>query len=146
MTMNRRTGAAVLAVAAILGLAGCAAGSPTENYPGAPAGGHGEEQGEVELSGEPEAFYLVNAGAIAVVLWGSSTCPLVGERMVVEEPAGEGNAVRVEVREHPEQTPCTMDLTPHTTVFATPGDVTTTEPLTIRIDDTELTIVNEVHE
>ncbi|WP_431801676.1 hypothetical protein [Microbacterium sp. bgisy203] len=146
MTTRTRTGAAVLAIAAVLALAGCASGAPTESYPGGPAGGHGEETGGTELTGEPEAFYLENAGAIAVVLWGSSSCPTVGERMIVEERAGAGNAVRVETREVPEQTPCTLDLVPHTTVFATPGSVKTTEPLTIRIDDTELTLVDEVHE
>lgn len=145
-TTNMRKGAAVLAIAAVLALAGCASGMPTENYPGGPAEGRGDGHGETELTGEPQAVYLVNAGAIAITLWGSSTCPTVGERMVVEEPAGEGNAVRVETREIPEETPCTMDLVPHTTVFATPSGVTTTEPLTVRIDDIELELVNEVHE
>lgn len=133
----------VVGVAVIgLGLAGCAAGAgPTEVYAGVP-----EHVDESVVSGEPQAFYLEDAGAIAVVLWGSSTCPPIGERMVVEEPASAGNIVRVEVRDIPEDRACTRDLVPHTSVFVTPSDVTTTSPLTIRVADAEIELVNAVAE
>jgi len=142
MTRAGRAAGVIAALAVVFALAGCAAGAAsTVNYAGAP---HGVD--EESLTGENQAFYVEDAGAIAVVLWGSSTCPPIGERMVVEEPAGEGNAVRVEVREIPGDQPCTRDLVPHTSVFVTPDDVTTTEPLTIRIDDAEIELVNDVAE
>lgn len=143
--MTRTTGraaGAIAALAVVIALAGCAAGAAsTVNYAGTP---HGVD--EATLTGETQAFYVDDAGAIAVVLWGSSTCPPIGERMVVEQPAGEGNAVRVDVRATPADQPCTRDLVPHTSVFVTPSDVTTTEPLTVRVDDAEYELVNEVAE
>lgn len=140
MSGRVRVGVAAAAIALVLGLAGCAAGaSAAESYAGAP---HGID--EDQLSGDPQAFYVEDAGAIAVVLWGSSTCPPVGERMVVEKSADEGNIVRVDTREIPGNQPCTRDLVPHTSVFVTPSNVTTTQPLTIRVADTEVELVNEV--
>lgn len=142
MSTRKRVGVAAAAIVMVLGLAGCAAGiGPSEQYPGAPSGVSQEA-----LTGETQAFYVSDSGAIAVVLWGSSTCPLIGERMVTEQPAADGNAVRVDVRKIAEDQPCTRDLVPHTTVFPTPGDVTTTQPLTIRVADAEVEIVNEVGE
>lgn len=140
MSIRKRVGIASAAIVMVLGLAGCAAGiGPSEQYRGAPSG-----LDEVSLTGEPQAFYVSDAAAIAVVLWGSSTCPPIGERMVVESPAADGNVVRVDVNKIADDQPCTRDLVPHTTVFPTPNDVTTTEPLTIRVADTEIKIVNEV--
>lgn len=142
--MSGRTRWGIVVGVAALGLAltGCAAGAgPTESYPGLP-----EHVDASAVSGEPQAFYLENAGAIAVVLWGSSTCPPIGERMVVEEPASAGNVVRVDVRAIPEDRACTRDLVPHTSVFVTPSDVTTTSPLTIRVADAEIELVDAVTE
>lgn len=127
-------------VGVVLALTACAAGAaPTEEYAGGPQGVR-----ESALNGEPQAFYLADAGAIAIVLWGSSTCPPVGERMVVEEPAEKGNVVRVDVREQTDGRPCTRDLTPHTSVFVTPASVTTTKALTIRVDGIEIGLENAV--
>ncbi len=140
MSGRTRFAVAAAAIALVLGLAGCAAGaSVVENYAGGPHG-----IAEDQLKGETQAFYIEDAGAIAVVLWGSSTCPQIGERMVVEKTADEGNVVRVDVRPIPNEQPCTRDLVPHTSVFVTPSSVTTTQPLTIRVGDTEVKLVNEV--
>ena len=35
---------------------------------------------------------------------------------------------------------CTADYAPHTTVFATPSDVTTTSDVSIRVDDQSITL------
>ncbi|WP_150118048.1 hypothetical protein [Cellulomonas sp. B6] len=89
-----------------------------------------ERELEVE-PGQAAATYLENGVKLAVVLWGSSTCPPVGERMHVlpDEP----NAVRIDLREIPQDRPCTMDLVPHTTVFGT--KTSTVEPLVIHVGD-----------
>jgi hypothetical protein len=89
-----------------------------------------EQELEVE-PGQAAATYLENGVKLAVVLWGSSTCPPVGERMHVlpDEP----NAVRIDLREIPQDRPCTMDLVPHTTVFGT--KTSTVEPLVIHVGD-----------
>ncbi len=89
-----------------------------------------EQELEVE-PGQAAATYLENGVNFAVVLWGSSTCPPVGERLHVlpDEP----NAVRIDLREIPQDRPCTMDLVPHTTVFGT--KTSTVEPLVIHVGD-----------
>ena len=140
--------------ASALLLAGCAPGSgPVDDFPGLPAveeeeteGGEAEEgvegdddEAETEEPAEPtgdEPFvqYLNDGGRLAVTIWGSSTCPVVGTDLRVTAAAGEGNAVEVVLPE-PEDGPCTMDFVPHTTVFSTPSDVTTTEPLEVAIGD-----------
>lgn len=140
MSIRKRVVVAAAAIVMVLGLAGCAAGiGPSAQYPGGPSG-----IDDAALTGDSQAFYVADSGAIAVVLWGSSTCPPIGERMVVEQPAADGNIVRVDVKAIAENQPCTRDLVPHTTVFPTPEEVTTTKPLTIRVADAELEIVNEV--
>lgn len=140
MSVRKRMGIAAAAIVMVVGLTGCAAGvGSSVQFAGVPDG-----VAEKALTGDPQAFYVSDSGAIAIVLWGSGTCPLIGERMVVEKSAAEGNVVRVDVQATAEDRPCTRDLRPHTTVFPTPNEVTTTEPLTIRVADTEIEIVNEV--
>lgn len=140
-------------------LAGCTPGSgPIEDFPGLPvveeeAEGAGEAE-ETEVGGEtedeadeeeavevpeptgdePVVQYLNDGGRLAVTIWGSSTCPVVGTDLRVTAGAGEGNAVEVVLPE-PDDRPCTMDYVPHTTVFSTPYDVTTTEPLEVTVGD-----------
>ena len=97
------------------------------------------------MAGEPQAFYVSDGGAIAVVLWGSSTCPPIADRMVVDAPKREGNTVTVSVREDFEG-PCTLDLAPHTSVFVTPTDIATFEPLTINVGNAEVVILDSVLE
>ena len=140
----------VLAVLGALSLAGCASPTAIEDFPGLPlvpvAAGRGcrgqrgreGEEAEPELeeldvpAGETSAAYLDHGDRLAVVTWGSSSCPLVGTDIVVLEDANSGNAVRVELEEIPEDAICTADIAPHTTVFGTPENTTTTQPLARR--------------
>lgn len=158
----RKLGVIVMLLGALT-LSGCAAGEgPVEDYAGVPlievfAVGEGEgegpvaeddgeqaEEGEEESEsitleeleveeGEATAVYLEDGGQIAIVLWGSSTCPPVGSRLIVLEDAESGNAIRVDLAEIPADRPCTQDFVAHTTVFRTPQDVTTTQPLRIDV-------------
>ncbi|MBM7505772.1 hypothetical protein ACFPER_01550 [Agromyces aurantiacus] len=153
-----------VAVAATLLLAGCAPGSgPVEDFAGLPVldeeqeaageaentdqGGETEdetEQGSAEevpepTGDEPYVQYLQDGGRLAITIWGSSTCPVVSTDLRVTAPAGEGNAVEAVLPE-PEDGPCTADFVPHTTVFSTPYDVTTTEPLEVTVGDAVVTV------
>ncbi|MEI5583893.1 MULTISPECIES: hypothetical protein [unclassified Agromyces] len=157
----RRVPLVAAALASVLVLAGCAAGSgPIEDYPGLPvieeetdegadvesedeSGAEGEEEPEEEIAeptgDEPFVIYLNDGGRLAITLWGSSTCPVVPTELRVTAEAGEGNAVEAILPE-PEDGPCTMDFVPHTTVFSMPMDVTTTEPLEVAIGDSVVTV------
>ncbi|MFF2275550.1 hypothetical protein [Agromyces sp. NPDC058126] len=139
----RRAGLAAAALASVFLLAACA--PPTraaENFPGEPVAEHGEESSHEEENAEggPQAAWVGQGGQLAVTIWGSSTCPVVGESISVVEPAGEGNRVAIDLVERPADEMCTMDLVPHTTVFWTPMNVTTTEPLVVEVQDTEVTV------
>lgn len=143
----RRAGLAAAALASVFLLAACAPPkTPAENYSGAPVSDHegeasGEEGGEGgDATGQPQAGWVGEGGQLSVTLWGSSTCPQVGERISVVEPAATGNRVAIELKQYPADQVCTMDLVPHTTVFWTPMDVTTTKPLVVEVQDTEITV------
>lgn len=155
-----RAAVAAAVLAAVLGLSACMPGpDPIEHFAGVPliapefvpapegegeAEGEAEEEGEVELvelevsEGEARAIYLEDGGRIALVLWGSSTCPPVGTSMTVVEDAEAGNSVRVDLASIPADRPCTADFVPHTTVFWTPVDITTTQPLRITVGGEEV--------
>ncbi len=160
----RRAGLAVAALASVFLLAACASGAAAENYSGLPVsdgagaaeGGEGES-GETEggeggeeagegaideeaLGEEPQVVWLREGAQLAVVIGGSSSCPSVGERIRVLEKADQGNRVAIDLVERPEDEVCTMDFVPHTTVFWTPTDVTTTEPLTVEVAGTTVTV------
>lgn len=160
----RRLLLATAAVASALLLSGCAPGSgPIEDFPGLPVvdedaeaegqaedteeGGPTEDEvDEEEVEEEPEPTgdepvvqYLNDGGRLAITIWGSSTCPIVPSDLQVTAEAGEGNAVEAVLPEPPNR-PCTMDYTPHTTVFSTPADVTTTEPLEVTIGEQVVTV------
>ena len=147
--------ATILAVLGVTTLAGCASNTPIEDFPGVPlvpvaatgeerCRGRGEPEPELEEvevpEGEPHAVYLDYGDRMAIVLWGSSTCPPVGSHIVVVEDQFNGNAVRLEVAEIPADQICTADLVPHTSVFGTPQSVTTTQPLRIDIDGEEIVL------
>lgn len=140
----RRAGFAAVAVASVLLLAACAPGTgPADDYPGLPVSEHEEEGGHEEPGheeGEPAATWVGQGGQLAVTLWGSSSCPPVGREIRVIEPAGKGNTVAIDLVERPEDEVCTMDLAPHTTVFWTPLDVTTTEPLKVEVAGSTVTV------
>ena len=156
-----RHGGALLAVLAALALAGCASPTEIEDFAGVPllpvaaeptdeepadeaeaeAGEAEAELVELEVSeGEPAAVYLDYGDRLAIVLWGSSTCPPVGESIEVLEDQHSGNSVRVHVAELPADAVCTADLVPHTTVFGTPENITTTQPLRIDVDGQEIVL------
>jgi hypothetical protein len=129
--------------ASALVLTGCAPGSgPVTDYPGLPVVNEELDPGvpiEEPTGDEPFVQYLGDGGRLAVTIWGSSTCPVVGKDLVVTAKAHEGNAVEVVLPE-PGNGPCTADFVPHTTEFSTPYDVTTTKPLEVTIGDAVVTV------
>lgn len=150
----RRASLAAVALASVFLLSACAPGtSPVEDYPGLPQAGHNDHaEGEAEHAADDEeadeeeaeegeeggetgaeirAAWLEQGGKIAVTTFGSSSCPIVGTGIKVVEPAGQGNVVEVSVVQTGGEI-CTMDFAPHTTVFWTPMNITTTEELTVR--------------
>jgi hypothetical protein len=161
----RRLMLASAAVVSALLLAGCAPGpGPVENFPGLPEldeqgvaagdaedteqGGETEteaEEGSAEEAPEPSGDepyvqYLQDGGRLAITIWGSSTCPTIPTELRVTAEAGEGNAVEAVLPETDDDRPCTMDFVPHTTVFSTPADVTTTEELEVTVGDAVVTV------
>lgn len=142
----RRAGrAAAVALASVLLLAACGPGAePVEDYSGLPISDHaGDADGHEEEGAAPEALsavWLEHGAKLAVTISGSSSCPEVGRRIRVIEPAGEGNRVAVDLVERPVDEICTMDYVPHTTVFWTPLDVTTTEPLVVEVAGERVTV------
>ncbi|WP_395245745.1 hypothetical protein ACGGZK_08030 [Agromyces sp. MMS24-K17] len=149
----RRGLLAAVALASVFLLSACAPPhSPAEDYPGGPViehpveedeGDTGETEGhEEEAAGEegtPTAVWLAQGGQIAVTVWGSSTCPPVGTEITVVEPKFEGNTVAISLKDYGDAA-CTMDFVPHTTVFWTPMNITTTEPLTVQVAGTEVEV------
>ena len=143
---------ALLVVLGALSLSGCASNTAIEDFSGLPvvpvaaaAGAEGEEAEpeleEIEVTeGETSAVYLDNGDRLAVVTWGSSTCPLVGSSISVVEDANSGNSVRVEVEEIAADAVCTSDFVPHTTVFGTPENTTTTKPLNVDVDGEQVVV------
>lgn len=146
----RRASLAAVALASVFLLSACAPGTaPVEDFSGLPSDAqsdHSEGEGETAADdanadaeeGEEEAVdqgplaaaWLEQGGKIAVTVWGSSSCPIVGTGIKVVKPFGEGNTVEVAVEQRGGEV-CTMDYVPHTTVFWTPMNVTTTEDLTV---------------
>ncbi|WP_394553074.1 hypothetical protein ACDF64_01800 [Agromyces sp. MMS24-JH15] len=151
----RRAALAAAALASVFLLAACAPSTSAKtDYPGEPRVEHPVEQdeegtGDTEAEeeeespeggeGSPTAVWLQQGGVLAVTVWGSSTCPPVGTNIEVVDPAGEGNTVAITLKDYGNAV-CTMDLVPHTTEFWAPMDVTTTEPLTVRVAGSEVEV------
>lgn len=150
----RRVGLAAVALASVFLLSGCnPSGQAAENFPGLPvaeeaapvdvdpeSGGEIDDAAEEEVEGpafeesdEPQVAWWEEGGQLALVIYGSSTCPTVGQEIRVLEPAGEGNRVAIDLVQRPDDEVCTMDFVPHTTIFWTPVEVTTTEPLVVEV-------------
>ena len=158
----RRVGFAAVALASVFLLSACTpSGNAAESFSGLPvadeaepidvdpeSGGEVDDASEEEVegpewdsdSGEPQVAWWEQGGQIVMVVFGSSTCPTVGQQIRTLEKAGEGNRVAIDLVQRPETEVCTQDLVPHTTVFWTPTDVTTTEPLVVEVAGSELTI------
>jgi hypothetical protein len=155
----RRAGLVAVALASVLLLSACnPAGTAAGDFPGHPVpdeatavdvGAGADEAGDVE---EPDEFDPMEPNEKPVVIWwaegdqlaltisGSSGCPVVGQQIRVIEPAGEGNRVAIDLVQRPEDEICTADFVPHTTLFWTPTDVSTTEPLTVEVSGYEITV------
>ncbi|MGH3703298.1 MAG: hypothetical protein ACRDT9_01595 [Agromyces sp.] len=150
----RRAGLFALALSSVFLLSACNPPSgAAENFPGVPTEAEADTvdvdsgtdpAGDTEeipsSEGGPVAVWWADGGQIALIVSGSSTCPVVGEQIRVLEKAGEGNRVAIDLVERPEDEVCTMDFVPHTTLFWTPVTVTTTEPLVVEVADKEITI------
>ncbi|AMB57582.1 hypothetical protein [Microterricola viridarii] len=141
MKTLRTAAALLLALTVVVGISACAstAGSPTggtigasDDYAGLPEGLDGLPQNP---SGDPQLYWLKNGAQIAITLWGSSTCPPIVESLTPTS-ANAFTAVQAPLPAKP----CTRDLVPHTTVFKTPSDTTTSSDVTIVLDGTSLTL------
>lgn len=119
-----------------LSLAGCAAQGT--NFAGVPNAERVVGETVTSDSGI-EASWFHRGAEIAITIWGSSTCPVSGNWIHVVEPRGEGNTVSIDLNPVSDG-PCTVDYVPHTTLFYTPGAVTTTEPLRILVAGEELVL------
>ena len=161
----RRSGLIAVALSSLFLLSACTPpGGAAEDFPGRPVpeeaaavdvgegpdeagvGGDEEEEAEeavdpMEPNDEPIVVWWADGGQLALTISGSSSCPVVGQDIRVLEPAGEGNRVAISLVEYPADQMCTADFVPHTTLFWTPYDVTTTEPLFVEVMGTEV----EVH-
>jgi hypothetical protein len=143
-----------VALASVFLLSGCnPSGQAAENFSGLPvaeeaapvdvdpeSGGEIDDPAEEEVEGpaweesdQPQVAWWEEGGQLALVVYGSSTCPTVGQGIRVLEPAGEGNRVAIDLVQRPDDEVCTMDFVPHTTIFWTPVEVTTTEPLVVEV-------------
>jgi hypothetical protein len=160
----RRVGLAAAALAFVFVLSGCnPSGNAAENFPGRPvpeeaaavdlgAGSDeadvGVEEGEeaeeavdpMEPNDTPEVIWWNEGAQLALTISGSSSCPVVGRDIRVLQEAHEGNRVAIDLVQRDENEICTADFVPHTTLFWTPVDVTTTEPLVVEVFGTEVTV------
>ena len=125
MTKPRWSLALLLAVPLLL--TGCV--GAVDNFSGVPDHVSGEPGGSEDAG--LQAFWLKEGAQIAITVFGSSSCPQIVSDITVLEPKGEGNTIRANFVPIPADKPCTRDFVPHTTVFSTPGNITTTEKLTI---------------
>ncbi|HVL63168.1 MAG TPA: hypothetical protein VM430_17405 [Microbacterium sp.] len=156
----RRSGLIAVALSSLFLLSACTPpGGAAEDFQGRPvpeeapvvdvgggqdeAGVGGDEAEEVdpmEPNDEPIVVWWADGGQLALTISGSSSCPVVGQDIRVLEPAGEGNRVAISLVEYPADQMCTADFVPHTTLFWTPYDVTTTEPLFVEVMGTEVEV------
>ncbi|MET0854527.1 MAG: hypothetical protein ABWY30_07845 [Microterricola sp.] len=142
----RPAAAVLLAASVVLTISACASSeggvgssgatvSAEEDYAGLPEGMLGLPQNP---SGEPQLYWLQDASQIGITLWGSSSCPPIVESLTQTSD----NAFEATLEEIPAK-PCTRDLVPHTTVFATPKGTTPSSDVTIVLDGTSLTLPAE---
>ena len=157
----RRVGLIAVALSSVFLLSACnPSGNAAEDFSGLPVaeeaepidvnpveGGEIDDAAEEETEGapfeetdEPQAVWWEEGAQIALVMYGSSTCPTVGNEIRVLEKQGEGNRVAIDLVQRPENEICTMDFVPHTTVFWTPVEVTTTEPLIVEVAGAEVEV------
>ncbi|MCD2441583.1 hypothetical protein LQ757_04760 [Agromyces sp. SYSU K20354] len=119
---------------------GAGTGPDEAGVPGSEGEGAEEAVDPMEPNDEPLVVWWADGGQLALTISGSSSCPVVGTDIRVLEPAGEGNRVAISLKEYPADQVCTADFVPHTTLFWTPYDVTTTEPLFVEVMGTEVEV------
>lgn len=124
-----------LLIAVPLLLAGCSTGS---NFSGAPGEWAGEIGGDED--GSVQAYWLHEGTELAITISGSSGCPSIVSGLRVLDNAQNGNRIAADVPLPDPARACTADYVPHTTVFYTPGQVTTTQPLIIEVLDQKIVL------
>jgi hypothetical protein len=155
MRRTHRAAAATLVLLAATALAACSSSSDDEGdsgstpgptadsdgttdalddlVPGSSALGHPAALGDAEL--DPEAAggiaWTSDASLIYVITLGSSTCPVIAE----PEASGDASGVLVTFVPIPEDTVCTADLVPTTTVVALPDGIGEDVDLTVDLDE-----------
>src|SRR4051812_34872388 len=111
----RRAGLFALAVSSVFLLSACNPPSgAAENFPGVPTeadadvvdidsgtdpAGDTEEIPSSEAG--PVVVWWADGGQLALIVSGSSTCPVIGDQIRVLEPAGEGNRVAIDLVQRP---------------------------------------------
>ena len=138
MKMRKLVPVSIAALAAAFLLTGCTVTGATASFAGVPDEHDVSQESEADDSGL-QAFWVEDGSAVAIAISGSSTCPVVGTRINVVSPAGDGNTISIDTAPLPDR-PCTMDFVPHTTVFWTPNTVTTAEPLVVQVGDRTVTL------
>lgn len=123
-----------LAVAA-LSLAGCSSTStkPITDYRGEPKG---VDAPPSSAGGAPFSVWLKDGEQFTITTYGSSSCPPVGTGLTV---TGD-NKMTIAIKTYPKDKVCTMDYSPHTTVFATPSRVDPHKDTKITVQDIRFTL------
>jgi hypothetical protein len=91
----------------------------------------------LELVFEPSIAWVNHGQYLAVVVYGSGSCPSGPDS--IEVVAEQEIEIRLG-RLFPDRDPCTADMSPHVTVVELPPGVTPTKPLVARFGDREVTI------
>ena len=127
-----------VAVAALLvagvALTGCTAHAtkPAEEYNGEPKG---VDAPASSAGGAAWATWMQDGGQIAIVLYGSSSCP----PRVASIAVTSHSTVTATLAPAPGGV-CSRDYAPHTTIFPTPSGVKTTSAVQIVLPDATLTL------
>jgi hypothetical protein len=124
----------VAAVLAIV-LAGCSTNStrPVSDYRGEPKG---VQAPPASAGGAPFSVWLQNGDQFTITLYGSSACPPIATKYSL---VGR-NKMTITVPAPAPGKKCTMDYTPHTTVFSTPNTVDRHSTVTITAQQMTFTL------
>ncbi|ANF31626.1 hypothetical protein A0130_08025 [Leifsonia xyli] len=125
---------AIAAVVAAASLAGCTGSPnrPVDDYSGEPKG---VQPPASSAGGASWAVWLEDGDQLAIVLYGSSTCP----PKVQNVTATSSTQITATLAPAPGGI-CTRDFVPHTTVFGTPDRITKTGEVKVVFPDTTLTL------
>ncbi|WP_285115535.1 hypothetical protein [Leifsonia sp. fls2-241-R2A-40a] len=125
---------AVAALVAVAALAGCssAPGRPVDDYAGEPKGVQAPAS---SAGGAAWAAWLEDGARVAIVLYGSSSCPPKVQNISVSG----ADTIKAVLAPAPGGI-CTRDYVPHTTVFATPDHITKSAEVNVVLPDATLTL------